>query len=65
MNGEWFFTRVTELSNPKNEYVDLPIEVKGGKSVAEKEFNREIFLPETPKRKAVRVTMKLEIKLGN
>lgn len=65
MNGEWFFTRVTELSNPKKEYVELPIEVKGNKSVAEKEFTREIFLPATPKRKAVRVTMKLEIKLSS
>jgi len=65
MNGEWFFTRVTELSNPKKEYVELPIEVKGDKSVAEEEFNREIFLPATPKRKAVRVTMKLEIKLSS
>ena len=65
MNGEWFFTRVTELSNPKKEYVELPIEVKDNKSTAEKEFTREIFLPATPKRKAVRVTMKLEVKLGS
>jgi hypothetical protein len=65
MNGEWFFTRVTELSNPQKEYFKLPIEVKGGKSVAEEEFTREIFLPATPKRKAVRVTMKLEIKLSS
>ncbi|UCH92799.1 MAG: hypothetical protein JSV88_21225 [Candidatus Aminicenantes bacterium] len=65
MNGEWFFTRVTELSNPQKEYFELPIEVKGNKSVAEEEFTREIFLPATPKRKAVRVTMKLEIKLSS
>jgi hypothetical protein len=65
MNGEWFFTRVTELSNPKKKYVELPIEVKGDKSVVEEDFTREIFLPETPKRKAVRVTMKLEIKLSS
>lgn len=41
------------------------LEGKGNKSTAEKEFNREIFLPETPKRKAVRVTMKSKIKLSS
>ncbi|MFQ6084306.1 MAG: hypothetical protein ACE5WD_13240 [Candidatus Aminicenantia bacterium] len=63
MNAEWFLTRVTEISNPKKEYFVLPIEVKGKKSVAEKDFEREIYLPPTLKRKAVRVKMKFKMKV--
>jgi len=64
-NAEWFFTRTTELSNPKIEYVELPIEIKDGKAVIEKEFDRVIQLPETSKRVGVNVKMKLQIKLGS
>ena len=64
-NAEWFFTRTTQLSNPANEYVELPIEIKDGKAVIEKEFDRVIELPETSKRVGVNVKMKLQIKLGS
>jgi hypothetical protein len=64
-NAEWFFTRTTQLSNPANEYVELPIEIKDGKAVIEKEFDRIIELPETSKRVGVNVKMKLQIKLGS
>lgn len=64
-NAEWFFTRTTQLSNPANEYVELPIEIKDGKAVIEKEFDRVIQLPETSKRVGVNVKMKLQVKLGS
>lgn len=64
-NAEWFFTRTTRLSNPANEYVELPIEIKDGKAVIEKEFDRVIELPETSKRVGVTVKMKLHLKLGS
>jgi len=64
-NAEWFFTRTTQLSNPANEYVELPIEIKDGKAVIDKEFDRIIELPETSKRVGVNVKMKLHIKLGS
>ena len=64
-NAEWFFTRTTQLSNPANEYVELPIEIKDNKAVIEKEFDRVIQLPETSKRVGVNVKMKLQIKLGS
>lgn len=64
-NAEWFFTRTTQLSNPANEYVEMPIEIKDGKAVIEKEFDRVIELPETSRRVGVNVKMKLQIKLGS
>jgi hypothetical protein len=64
-NAEWFFTRTTQLSNPANEYVELPIEIKDGKAVIEREFDRVIELPETSKRVGVNVKMKLHVKLGS
>ncbi len=60
-NAEWFFTRTTKISNPKIEYFQLPIEVKGDTSTAEEEFEREIYLPETKQRVGVKIYMKLKI----
>jgi hypothetical protein len=60
-NAEWFLTRTTKISNPKIEYFQLPIEVKGDTSTAEEEFEREIYLPETKQRVGVKIYMKLKI----
>ncbi len=62
-NAQWFLTRVTKISSPDIEYFQLPIEVKGDRSTAEKEFERTIYLPETKARVGVKVSMKLKIKI--
>lgn len=63
MNSQWFLTRATEISNPKIEYFELPIKAAGELSTAEKTFEREIYLPPTRNRKAVRVRLTLHIKI--
>jgi hypothetical protein len=63
MNGSWFLARVTKISNPRIEYFDLPIAVKGDRSTAEKQFERQIYLPPTKDRKGVRVTITLHLKV--
>ncbi|MFW6128615.1 MAG: hypothetical protein ACOC6P_00010 [Candidatus Aminicenantaceae bacterium] len=62
-NAEWFLTRVSKISNPNIEYFELPIEVQSDIPVAEKEFDRTLYLPETEKRVGVRVQMKLHLKI--
>lgn len=63
MNSQWFLTRATEISNPQIEYFELPIKAAGELSTAEKTFEREIYLPPTRNRKAVRVRLTLHIKI--
>jgi|GEM_PF-2644234 len=62
-DAEWFFTRVSKISNPNIEYFELPVAVKSNTSVAEKDFDRTIYLPETEKRVGVRVRLKLNVKI--
>ncbi|MBN2198894.1 MAG: hypothetical protein JW747_03505 [Candidatus Aminicenantes bacterium] len=63
MDAEWFVTRATKISDPRNEDFTLNIKAEGDRSVAEETFVREISLPATPQRKAVRVNMTLKIKV--
>lgn len=61
MNAEWFFTRATHLSNPAVDRFELPLEIRGGKVVAEDEFSRHFYFPETRERKEVTVEISLKI----
>lgn len=63
MNAEWFVTRATKISDPRNEDFTLNIKAEGDRSVAEETFVREISLPATPQRKAVQANMTLKIKV--
>jgi len=63
MNAEWFFTRITHLSNPNVEFITLSITKEGDKSVAKKDFKRKMHLPETHRRKGVKVEMDMEFRV--
>lgn len=63
MNAEWFVTRTTKISDPRNKHFTLNIKAEAGRSTAEETFVREIYLPPTPQRKAVRANMTLKIKI--
>ena len=63
MDAEWFFTRITHLSNPNVDFITLPIEVTDEGSEASKEYEREMNFDETPQRKGVHIEMEMEIEL--
>ena len=63
MDAEWFFTRITHLSNPNSDFIKLPIEVTDKGSEAKEKYNRVMNFDETPHRKGVHIEMNMEIEL--
>ena len=63
MDAEWFFTRITHLSNPNSDFIKLPIEVTDQGSETKQEYQREMNFDETPHRKGVHIEMNMEIEL--